>query len=107
MYLLVCLLVCLFVCLFAELMVSVTPDNVTEGQNATLTCRSSCPLRQNAKLVWYKNSQPLPKKNSTINNTLYLDPVSSEDAGSYSCGVDGYEDDLSPAVTLSVRCEYV
>ncbi|XP_042562126.1 B-cell receptor CD22-like, partial [Clupea harengus] len=67
------------------------------------TVRKASEPLQNAKLVWYKNSQPLPKINSTINNTLYLDPVSSEDAGSYSCGVDGYEDDLSPAVTLSVR----
>nr|XP_033481207.1 uncharacterized protein LOC117256030 [Epinephelus lanceolatus] len=70
------------------LTVRVHPAEVTEGQNVTLTCITSCPLPHNTTYIWYLNSRPLtePRKH---NKTLILCSVSSQHAGSYSCAVEG------------------
>ncbi|KAI4893207.1 hypothetical protein NFI96_008249, partial [Prochilodus magdalenae] len=65
------------------------PGEVTEGETAVLTCRTTCSLTD-PTFIWYKNGRPLTTK-TIKNNQLHLQPVSSEDAGSYSCAVGGYD----------------
>ncbi|XP_030595603.1 sialoadhesin-like [Archocentrus centrarchus] len=75
---------------------------VTEGQRVTLTCRTSCPLTHNTNYIWYFNSRPLtPRENQ--NKHLILDPVSRENAGSYSCAVETNKDISSAPKTLTVQ----
>ncbi|XP_042171288.1 sialoadhesin-like isoform X2 [Oncorhynchus tshawytscha] len=69
------------------LQVKVTPATVTEGQKVTLTCSTTCTLGNNPTYVWYKNGHVTNQSTS-----LFLNPVSSEDAGRYSCAVEGHED---------------
>ncbi|XP_036412869.1 B-cell receptor CD22-like [Colossoma macropomum] len=52
--------------------------------------------------IWYKNGRPLTTK-TIKNNQLHLQTVSSEDAGSYSCAVRGYQHLHSTAHNLRVR----
>ncbi|XP_014037640.1 sialoadhesin isoform X2 [Salmo salar] len=61
----------------------------TEEGKVTLTCSTTCTLTDNPTYIWYKNGQLLTNPN-TQDNFLYLDQISSEDAGSYSCSVKGY-----------------
>uniref|UniRef100_A0A8C7NP69 Ig-like domain-containing protein n=1 Tax=Oncorhynchus mykiss TaxID=8022 RepID=A0A8C7NP69_ONCMY len=84
------------------LLVKVTPATVTEGQKVTLTCSTTCTLGDNPTYVWYKNGHVTTKSTS-----LFLNPVSSEDAGRYSCSVEGHEDLPSAEETLTVTCEDV
>ncbi|XP_026107247.1 B-cell receptor CD22-like isoform X5 [Carassius auratus] len=77
-----------------------SPENVTEGQNVSLTCVSSCALTDRAKFIWYRNSKPLTERRDR-NNQLLLQSVRREDAGRYSCGVQGHTY-ISPAVQLNV-----
>ncbi|KAK6300878.1 hypothetical protein J4Q44_G00289760 [Coregonus suidteri] len=83
------------------LQVKVTPATVTEGQKVTLTCSTTtCTLSDNPNptYIWYKNGHVTNQSNS-----LFLNPVSSEDAGRYSCAVEGHEVLHSPEETLTVR----
>ncbi|XP_066511157.1 junctional adhesion molecule A-like [Hoplias malabaricus] len=75
-----------------------TPGVVTEGGAAVLKCVTTCSLTD-PTFIWYKNGRPLTTK-TTINNQLHLQPVSSEDAGSYSCAVNEYP---SPEHYLRVK----
>ncbi|XP_037399376.1 B-cell receptor CD22-like [Pygocentrus nattereri] len=77
------------------------PEEVTEGQTADLTCKTTCSLTD-PTFIWYKNGHPL---NTTAikNNQLHLQTVSSEDAGSYSCAVGGSQHLHSTAHSLRVR----
>ncbi|XP_026108203.1 Fc receptor-like protein 5 isoform X2 [Carassius auratus] len=77
-----------------------SPENVTEGQNVSLTCVSSCALTDRATFIWYRNSKPLTERRDR-NNQLLLQSVRREDAGRYSCGVQGHTY-ISPAVQLNV-----
>nr|XP_046189521.1 basement membrane-specific heparan sulfate proteoglycan core protein-like isoform X3 [Oncorhynchus gorbuscha] len=83
------------------LQVEITPATVTEGQRVTLACRTVCTLTDNPNpsYIWYKLGQRLTNQN----NSLILNPVSSEDAGRYSCAVEGFEDLHSPEETLTVK----
>ncbi|KAI4902844.1 hypothetical protein NFI96_026844 [Prochilodus magdalenae] len=65
------------------------PTEVTEGETAVLTCGTTCRLTEKT-FLWYKNGRPLTTK-TIKNNQLHLQTVSSEDAGSYSCAVGGYQ----------------
>uniref|UniRef100_A0A3B4FHH3 Ig-like domain-containing protein n=1 Tax=Pundamilia nyererei TaxID=303518 RepID=A0A3B4FHH3_9CICH len=87
----------------SELRVKMSPSAVvTEGQRVTLTCSTSCPLTDNTNYIWYLNSRPLtPRENQ--NKHLILDPVSREDAGSYSCAVKTNKDISSAPKTLTVQ----
>uniref|UniRef100_A0A8K9V6A0 B-cell receptor CD22 n=1 Tax=Oncorhynchus mykiss TaxID=8022 RepID=A0A8K9V6A0_ONCMY len=76
-----------------DLQVKETPG--TEEGKVTLTCITTCTLTDNPTYIWYKNGQLLTNPN-TQDNFLYLDQISSGDAGSYSCGVEGYENLRSP-----------
>ncbi|KAM9454161.1 B-cell receptor CD22-like [Clarias gariepinus] len=79
----------------------IAPAEVTEGQSAVLTCKTTCSLTD-PTFIWYKTSRDLTT-NTIKSNKVHLQSVSSEDAGSYSCAVRGYEHLPSPAHTLSVR----
>uniref|UniRef100_A0A3B4E0A8 Ig-like domain-containing protein n=1 Tax=Pygocentrus nattereri TaxID=42514 RepID=A0A3B4E0A8_PYGNA len=76
------------------------PEEVTEGQTADLTCKTTCSLTD--PFIWYKNGRPLTTK-TIKNNQLHLQTVSSEDAGSYSCAVGGSQHLRSTAHSLRVR----
>ncbi|XP_041960693.1 B-cell receptor CD22-like isoform X3 [Alosa sapidissima] len=78
-------------------------DTVKEGDKVTLTCNTTCTLSNDPTFIWYKNGQPVTYKHTTRNNKLQLNPVSSEDAGNYSCAVKGDESLSSIAVSLDVR----
>ncbi|KAL6455000.1 hypothetical protein MHYP_G00365610 [Metynnis hypsauchen] len=63
------------------------PEEVTEGETADLTCKTTCSLTD-PTFIWYKDGRPLTTK-TIKNNQLHLQTVSSEDAGSYSCANTG------------------
>ncbi|XP_037399356.1 B-cell receptor CD22-like isoform X2 [Pygocentrus nattereri] len=77
------------------------PEEVTEGQTADLTCKTTCSLTD-PTFIWYKNGHPLTTK-TIKNNQLHLQTVSSEDVGSYSCAVRGSQHLRSTAHSLRVR----
>uniref|UniRef100_A0A8C1PBP0 B-cell receptor CD22 n=1 Tax=Cyprinus carpio TaxID=7962 RepID=A0A8C1PBP0_CYPCA len=81
-----------------------SPERVTEGDSVRLTCKSSCALTDRATFIWYRNSQPLTERRDR-NNQLLLQSVRREDAGRYSCALQEHTY-ISPAVQLSVTCEY-
>ncbi|KAL6481969.1 hypothetical protein MHYP_G00100490 [Metynnis hypsauchen] len=74
------------------------PERVIEGDNVTLTCKTSCSLSVRPTITWYRNGRPL----SSSTDQLHLQPVSREDAGRYLCAVLG-QNLLSPEVPLNVR----
>ncbi|GAA6086934.1 hemicentin-1-like [Tachysurus ichikawai] len=84
-----------------DLDIQIAPAEVTEGQSVVLTCKTTCNLTD-PTFIWYKNSRDLTTKTNK-NNEVRLQSVSSEDAGSYSCAVRGYEHLHSPVQTLRVR----
>ncbi|KAL6482257.1 hypothetical protein MHYP_G00103370 [Metynnis hypsauchen] len=77
------------------------PEEVTEGETADLTCKTTCSLTD-PTFIWYKDGRPLTTK-TIKNNQLHLQTVSSEDAGSYSCAVRGDQHLHSTAHSLRVR----
>ncbi|KAL6482209.1 hypothetical protein MHYP_G00102890 [Metynnis hypsauchen] len=77
------------------------PEEVTEGETADLTCKTTCSLTD-PTFIWYKDGRPLTTK-TIENNQLHLQTVSSEDAGSYSCAVRGSQHLHSTAHSLRVR----
>src|SRR4029434_4913259 len=87
------------------LQVLITPEAVKEGEKVTLTCNTTCILSNNPTFIWYKNGQPVTLKHTTRDNSLHLNPVSSEDVGSYSCAVRRHENLFSTDVFLKVRCK--
>ncbi|XP_071032242.1 B-cell receptor CD22-like [Oncorhynchus clarkii lewisi] len=76
------------------------PTNIIEGTCLRLFCESICFLQDNPSYIWYKNGQRLIRHETKY---LILDPVSSEDAGRYSCVVNGQEDLPSAEEALTVR----
>uniref|UniRef100_A0A8K9UV93 Ig-like domain-containing protein n=1 Tax=Oncorhynchus mykiss TaxID=8022 RepID=A0A8K9UV93_ONCMY len=85
-----------------DILLEMDPTSVSEGERVTLRCRTQCRVGLNPTYIWYKNGQSLTNP-ITSYNSLILDPVSSEDAGNYSCAVEGLERILSPEETLTVR----
>ncbi|XP_045072897.1 sialoadhesin-like, partial [Coregonus clupeaformis] len=84
-----------------DVVLEMDPTSVSERENVTLTCRTKCTLDPITAYSWYKNGQPIP--NSNTSSPVYsLFSVSSEDAGRYSCAVEGHEDLPSPEETLTV-----
>ncbi|KAL7852241.1 hypothetical protein SRHO_G00180260 [Serrasalmus rhombeus] len=74
------------------------PERVIEGDEVTLTCKTSFSLSDRPKFTWYRNGHRL----SSSTDQLHLQPVSREDAGRYHCAV--LDQNLhSPVVTLNVR----
>ncbi|KAG9262783.1 B-cell receptor CD22-like [Astyanax mexicanus] len=79
-----------------------SPGEVTEGESAVLTCKTTCSLTD-PTFIWYKDGRPLTTEMIQKNQQLHLQTVSSEDAGSFSCAVRGSEHLPSTAQTLRVR----
>ncbi|KAG5855771.1 hypothetical protein ANANG_G00000080, partial [Anguilla anguilla] len=74
----------------------VYPDTVTEGQSVRLTCSTTCTLTGSPAFIWYRDGSPL-----SFTDQSHQFTASSEDRGSYTCAVKGYEL-RSPAVALNV-----
>uniref|UniRef100_A0AAR2J208 Ig-like domain-containing protein n=1 Tax=Pygocentrus nattereri TaxID=42514 RepID=A0AAR2J208_PYGNA len=72
------------------------PERVIEGDEVTLTCKTSFSLSDRPTFTWYRNGHPL----SSSTDQLHLQLVSREDADRYRCAVLGLR---SPEVTLNVR----
>ncbi|XP_041958554.1 B-cell receptor CD22-like [Alosa sapidissima] len=89
-------------CLLSDLHVTVNPATVKEGDKMTLTCNTTCSLSNNPTYIWYRNSQPVNNLH-TPDNRLVIDSVSTEDAGKYSCTVQGHEIHSSPEMTQDIR----
>ncbi|XP_064857178.1 uncharacterized protein LOC115126155 isoform X2 [Oncorhynchus nerka] len=89
-----------------DILLEMDPTSVSEGERVTLRCRTQCTVGLNPTYIWYKNGQSLTNP-ITSYNSLILDPVSSEDAGNYSCAVEGLERILSPEETLTVRWKQI
>uniref|UniRef100_A0A8C8EIQ8 B-cell receptor CD22 n=1 Tax=Oncorhynchus tshawytscha TaxID=74940 RepID=A0A8C8EIQ8_ONCTS len=83
-------------------LLEMNPMSVSEREMAKLTCTANCRLGDNTAFIWYKNRQAIPNSHNYC-NSLHLCQVSSEDAGSYSCAVEGHDNLHSPEVTLTVR----
>ncbi|XP_070303805.1 B-cell receptor CD22-like [Salvelinus sp. IW2-2015] len=84
-----------------DVVLEMDPTSVSERENVTLTCRTKCTLDPITAYSWYKNGQPIPNSN-TYSPVYILFSVSSEDAGRYSCAVEGHEDLPSAEETLTV-----
>ncbi|XP_063065276.1 sialoadhesin-like [Engraulis encrasicolus] len=84
------------------LQVRMSADNVSEGQNITLTCSTSCSLSYNPTFVWYKNGHPVAHRHVRKSNKLYLITLIATDVGNYSCAVEGHNHLPSPPVTLYI-----
>uniref|UniRef100_A0AAR2LN71 Ig-like domain-containing protein n=1 Tax=Pygocentrus nattereri TaxID=42514 RepID=A0AAR2LN71_PYGNA len=72
------------------------PERVIEGDDVTLTCKTTCSLTVTPTFTWYRNEHRL----SSNTDQLHLQPVSREDAGRYRCASQNLH---SPEVTLNVR----
>ncbi|XP_052401343.1 B-cell receptor CD22 isoform X1 [Carassius gibelio] len=78
-----------------------SPETVKEGDSVRLTCKSSCALTERATFIWYRNSQPLTERRDR-NNQLLLQSVRREDAGRYSCALQGHKLTSAFSAYLSV-----
>ncbi|XP_073670614.1 B-cell receptor CD22-like [Paramisgurnus dabryanus] len=73
-----------------DLQVESSGERVTEGHSVTLTCKSRCSLTDRSTFIWFKNTQSLSERTDR-NNQLILQSVRREDAGNYSCAVQGHK----------------
>ncbi|XP_037399687.1 B-cell receptor CD22-like isoform X5 [Pygocentrus nattereri] len=72
------------------------PERVIEGDEVTLTCKTTCSLTVTPTFTWYRNGSSL----SSSTDQLHLHSVSSDNKDRYNCAVLGQN---SPEVTLNVR----
>ncbi|XP_058647829.1 uncharacterized protein LOC131549557 isoform X2 [Onychostoma macrolepis] len=85
-----------------DLQVSVDSDHVTEGQNITLTCKTSCPPKQT--FIWFKNGLRLDLGYS--GDQLHVSVVNREDSDRYSCALEHFETFPSAEMLLNVTTSY-
>uniref|UniRef100_A0A667XVT2 Ig-like domain-containing protein n=1 Tax=Myripristis murdjan TaxID=586833 RepID=A0A667XVT2_9TELE len=72
---------------------SVYPGSVTAGENVTLQCSTTCQLPRPPNIVWFRDGQHVAKPKFQAR---------AEDAGNYSCAVEGHESVTSDPVALDV-----
>uniref|UniRef100_A0AAY5KYF4 Ig-like domain-containing protein n=1 Tax=Esox lucius TaxID=8010 RepID=A0AAY5KYF4_ESOLU len=83
------------------LQVDVTPATVTEGQNVTLTCITSCPVIDNPTYIWYKKTVTSPKESGP---SYSITNITSEDSGEYYCEAQNiYGRPNSSSVSVDVQ----
>ncbi len=75
------------------------PQLVLEKETVNLTCETTCSLTD--RFIWYKNGQTLKIQSETLQLQSEL-----SDSGRYSCAVRGHQHLPSPAVSITVMCEY-
>nr|XP_055060044.1 B-cell receptor CD22-like [Misgurnus anguillicaudatus] len=73
-----------------DLQLESSGERVTERHSVTLTCKSRCSLTDRSTFIWFKNTQSLSERTDR-NNQLILQSVRREDAGNYSCAVQGHK----------------
>ncbi|XP_046694280.1 B-cell receptor CD22-like [Silurus meridionalis] len=81
-----------------DLQVEMIPSMVEEQDLVTLTCKTSCIFSDSPTFTWYKNDREL----DSISENLILWSVTQQDAGKYSCSVEG-ESVRSPHIALFVH----
>lgn len=69
-------------------------STVRAGWSVSLDCQVSCEKR----VAWFKDGEP-------VTNTEFQARI--EDAGNYTCTIEGEESVKSDSVTLDVQCKYV
>ncbi|KAL7852245.1 hypothetical protein SRHO_G00180300 [Serrasalmus rhombeus] len=74
------------------------PERVIEGDEVTLTCKTTCSLTVTPTFTWFRNGSYL----SSSTDQLHLQPVSRENKDRYHCAVWSKKI-YSPEVTLNVR----
>uniref|UniRef100_A0A8C6SCR6 Ig-like domain-containing protein n=1 Tax=Neogobius melanostomus TaxID=47308 RepID=A0A8C6SCR6_9GOBI len=77
-----------------DLIASVQPPTMTEGEVVTLTCRSGCNTQTDVQSVWFREGQQM-------SNIKFK--ASKEDAGRYTCALLGQDRIQSNAVSLIVQ----
>ncbi|KAL6481956.1 hypothetical protein MHYP_G00100360 [Metynnis hypsauchen] len=90
------LTVSLLVLIFISGLQVEVPERVIEGDNVTLTFKTTCSLTVRPTFTWYRNGHRL----SSSTDQLHLQPVSSDNKDRYHCAVLGQN---SSVVTLNVR----
>lgn len=68
------------------------PERIRAGDHVTLECDTACQI----DVVWFKDGQKLTK---------FKFQAQAEDAGKYSCAVEGQESVRSDAVDVDVWCK--
>ncbi|XP_056622677.1 B-cell receptor CD22-like [Triplophysa dalaica] len=69
-----------------DLQVESEGERVMEGHSVNLTCKSRCSLTDTSTFIWFRNTQTL----NDTNKKLILPSVRRENAGDYSCTVQGH-----------------
>ncbi|XP_056624557.1 B-cell receptor CD22-like isoform X2 [Triplophysa dalaica] len=69
-----------------DLQVESEGERVMEGHSVNLTCKSRCSLTDTSTFIWFRNTQTL----NDTNKKLILPSVRRENAGDYSCAVQGH-----------------
>uniref|UniRef100_A0A6Q2ZPJ3 B-cell receptor CD22 n=1 Tax=Esox lucius TaxID=8010 RepID=A0A6Q2ZPJ3_ESOLU len=84
-----------------DLQVKLSPATVTEGQNVTLTCITSCPLTDNPTYIWYKKTVTSPKASG---QSYSITNIRSEDSREYYCEIENkYGRHKSTTVFIDVQ----
>ncbi|XP_057187998.1 B-cell receptor CD22-like [Triplophysa rosa] len=70
-----------------DLQVESEGETVMEGHSVTLTCESTCSLTDTSTFIWFRNTHTLNERKKK----LILPSVRRENAGDYSCAVQGHK----------------
>ncbi|KAL2086225.1 hypothetical protein ACEWY4_017284 [Coilia grayii] len=76
------------------------PRPVIQGRDISLSCNTSCRLKDNDTITWRKDGEDLPA--TGINSVLILANVTTQDEGDYSCALEGRGGHPSQPVNLNV-----
>ncbi|XP_048021896.1 uncharacterized protein LOC125252543 isoform X2 [Megalobrama amblycephala] len=89
-----------------DMMVTSSPDIISEGQEVILICSTKCTLNDKHTYIWYKNGRQVTD-GFTKDNKLYLDSVSDEELKKYSCAVGDRDQSTALRNTAVVLCVFL